>query len=368
MTKESLFMHRANRGIERGADQVLGAARAAEPISLTETDVSSQRSWIVAIAATCVVAAVVGALLLADSSPDIEVATRAGSSQPTGGEPTSPVDHPRAAPNISAAPSPALSFAHPPDALPRVVIDRPGFRIEAGSEQRTTGLEEELPIDYQRALIYQNPLQGFDGSSITLQSLQARFDFEGDAVEINGVPGLIADNGSLLSVVAWNDGSGELVMTAIRVPRDQLIKAAESTVRTTEGDLGVSALPPGVELVSSGSRFRPDLGLSGEFEYQLDAVRGDLSITSGSVVEFVNLVFERLDEPDEASELRHGRIGETDVALVTSSGESVSALWWAEDLIFELRGNYGSLDELEVLLGDVGIVDEATWQTMVSAG
>jgi len=140
----------------------------------------------------------------------------------------------------------------------------------------------------------------------------------------------------------------------------------ESVERDAGGRAFLSEAPLGLEradrVIFMGDLSVPDL--VAEYGYSLGDVEGDLSIRSSSPNGFTDWLGDRLHGSIEVRNLKFGSI---DVAVIAyDDTDRMTAGWVADDLIFELRGNFESLDAFTDALLDIKVVDEQTWQSVAS--
>jgi len=405
MTVQELFETRWSRGVARGAQQVLSDSRSGQKASLAVEalpmiPVLGERLrrrpvWgLAAIAAALVAGIGVGLLLDGASRNEVKTVPVSGvSTTEVESGPTTPTaTEAQPPPALSTTPPPtseaaaerpfaepasgeAISFDHEPNAFPRVVIDRAEFVISGGYE----AISEKTDFDGRHRLNsvtwYRDPLLGFAGPIVVVEAHNDDFlrptvgtgpTDNSSAVAINRSAGQMFASGDFAAGLGWDDGHGWVTLTYLGVDEGDFITIAESVERDADGRAFLSEAPLGLERADSvifiGDLSVPDL--EAEYDYSLGDVRGDLSIRSSSPNGFVAWLGDRLHG---SIEIRNVKIGSIDVAVIAyDDTDRMTAGWVADDLIFELRGNFESLDAFTDALLDIKVVDEDTWQSIVS--
>ena len=373
MTTNTVFEHRANRGVPRGADEVLASAR---HVPVLEPVPARRRGPNVgaAVLVLCVVGAAIASVVVVTRGGESDVITdsRDQPSAPVArdsGEATSDSqDRSLESLDGNEDQQTLVSFAHEPDRPPRVVIDRPEFRVTGGGEDRYDGSEQPVGEEAGWVQVFWDPQLGYDGPVLIMQdfAVGTGHGVDGTAFDINGVEGQLATPGSLAVVLSWQANDRQVVLSAMRTPAPDVVAVARSATRRLDRQgFDIAYLPEGVVETTDEAAMTGDVVLNAEIAYELGDIRGDLWITSGDAARYQFVV---LDRVLSGAELRHGTIGTIDVALIRGrDNERSSAIWHTEGLVFELRGNYQSLDEMAAVLEDIAVVDEETWQTLVPA-
>lgn len=371
--KQALFEDRAQRGVARGADDVLAEAQRqlnSRPAARSPHTTNWWRQPLVAAAAIALFVA--GAVAVYSLIPSSGTDVQAGADDPEAdaiqADPVSDGE-PEPTDSSSGAEQRPTEWSFAPRAgqlVPLVLLDQPGFAITGGYQDRFP--RDEVPSTETQVWVLQDQSDQGTGSLMFLATGtdQWRLD-HGDQVTIGAVGGRIFEEGPLVAL-QWPIDGHDWYLIGAGVGVEDTVDAARSLSIDSDGVPTVVSLPEGFELIDSGGADTNPSFVTAEFNFDIadrPELTGDILITSGQRFEFWNDV---IDLRFEAVAVDTVTLGDHDVFLFDRGDDTYrTAIWQADGFVIQLRSR-ASLDELADLVGSVRAVDETEWRKVVPEG